>query len=54
MASLSDDIPVLQSYKDMFPTDEMKRTLAEFYIHNLDLLWRLSKYYSHRFFSEFT
>lgn len=30
----------------------MKQALTEFYIHTLDLLWRLSMYYSHNFFSK--
>jgi hypothetical protein len=32
----------------------MKQALTEFYIHTLDLLWRLSMYYSHTFFSKLT
>ncbi|KAL7974254.1 hypothetical protein HDV63DRAFT_399837 [Trichoderma sp. SZMC 28014] len=47
ITSLSEDIPVLEAYKDMFPTNDMKQALTEFYIHTLDLLWRLSRYYSH-------
>lgn len=50
--SLSQDIPILEGYKDMFPTDDMKQALVEFYIHMLDLLWRLSMYYSHNIFSK--
>ncbi|OQE23905.1 hypothetical protein PENSTE_c008G02833 [Penicillium steckii] len=44
--SLLDAIPRLRTYGDMFPTDEMKDFLAQFYIHTVDLLWRLAKYYS--------
>ncbi|KAL6909248.1 hypothetical protein GGI43DRAFT_172447 [Trichoderma evansii] len=36
----------------MFPTNDMKQALTEFYIHTLDLLWRLSMYYSHNFFKQ--
>lgn len=49
--SLLDEIPRLRTYGDMFPTDEMKDFLAQFYIHTVDLLWRLAKYYSLGFFS---
>lgn len=52
--SLSEDIRVFDAYKDMFPTDDMKITLAEFYIHTVDLLWRLAKYYSHKSLCEST
>jgi len=45
MTSLSDEIPILQAYGDMFPTDEMKGFFAQFYIHTVDFLWRLAKYY---------
>jgi hypothetical protein len=48
--SLSEDINVFEAFKDMFPTDDMKITLSEFYVHTVDLLWRLAEYYSHRFF----
>ncbi|KAJ9144050.1 hypothetical protein NKR23_g6060 [Pleurostoma richardsiae] len=54
ITSLSEDLPLLETYKDLFPNDEMKRALAEFYLHILDLLWRLSKYYSHNFFKQLT
>ncbi|KAL7920173.1 hypothetical protein ACQKWADRAFT_322360 [Trichoderma austrokoningii] len=50
ITSLSHDLPILEGYKDMFPTNDMKQALTEFYIHTLDLLWRLSMYYSHNFF----
>lgn len=53
ITSLSQDIPILEVYKDMFPTNDMKQALVEFYIHSLDLLWRLSMYYSHNYFSKF-
>ncbi|UKZ63902.1 uncharacterized protein TrAtP1_005123 [Trichoderma atroviride] len=36
----------------MFPTNDMKQALVEFYIHTLDLLWRLSMYYSHNYFKQ--
>ncbi|KAK6449333.1 hypothetical protein FP744_10005583 [Trichoderma asperellum] len=52
ITSLSQDIPILEIYKDMFPTNDMKQALTEFYIHTLDLLWRLSMYYSHNFFKQ--
>lgn len=52
ITSLSLDIPILELYKDMFPTNDMKQALTEFYIHTLDLLWRLSMYYSHNYFSK--
>jgi hypothetical protein len=32
-------------YEDLFPTDEMKITVAMLYIHILDLLSRLAKYF---------
>lgn len=54
ITSLSQDIPILEIYRDMFPTNDMKQALVEFYIHTLDLLWRLSMYYSHNYFSKFT
>ncbi|KAH8807320.1 hypothetical protein F5884DRAFT_340380 [Xylogone sp. PMI_703] len=54
ISSFSNDIPILQAYKDVFPTDEMKQTLAEYYIHSLDLLWKLARYYSHGFFKQLT
>ncbi|PYH64452.1 uncharacterized protein BO88DRAFT_374348 [Aspergillus vadensis CBS 113365] len=54
ITSLSDEIPTLQAYGDMFPTDEMKETLSQFYIHTVDLLWRLAKYYSIGFFKQLT
>jgi hypothetical protein len=53
ITDLSEDIPVLQTYREMFPTDDLKHALAEFYIHTVDFLWRLANYYSHRFFREF-
>lgn len=52
ITSLSQDIPILEIYKDMFPTNDMKQALTEFYIHTLDLLWRLSMYYSNNYFSK--
>ncbi|KAK3390059.1 hypothetical protein B0H63DRAFT_464717 [Podospora didyma] len=54
MASLSEDLHIFEAYRDMFPTDEMKHTLAELYIHTTDLLWRLAKYYSHKFLVQLT
>ncbi|OPB46586.1 hypothetical protein A0O28_0067080 [Trichoderma guizhouense] len=50
ITSLSEDIPILEVYKDMFPTRNMKQAITEFYIHTLDLLWRLSMYYCNNFF----
>ncbi|KAJ4855447.1 uncharacterized protein T069G_11005 [Trichoderma breve] len=50
ITSLSEDIPILEVYKDMFPTRSMKQAITEFYIHTLDLLWRLSMYYCNNFF----
>ncbi|UKZ46840.1 hypothetical protein TrVGV298_001051 [Trichoderma virens] len=50
ITSLSEDIPILEVYKDMVPTRNMKQALTEFYIHTLDLLWRLSMYYCNNFF----
>lgn len=52
MRTLADDVPAFEFYKDMFPTTEMKVTLASFYIHTLDLLWRLAKYFSLGFLSQ--
>ncbi|KAJ3521898.1 hypothetical protein NM208_g13090 [Fusarium decemcellulare] len=43
---LSDEIPTIQAYKDLFPTDEMKHALAEVYIHTVDLLGGLANYAS--------
>ncbi|KAM0454436.1 hypothetical protein ACHAPV_008306 [Trichoderma viride] len=54
VASLSEDIPIFELYKDLFPTNDMKQALTEFYIHTLNLLWRLSMYYSHNFFKQLT
>ncbi|KAL7935702.1 hypothetical protein V8C35DRAFT_297994 [Trichoderma chlorosporum] len=54
ITSLAQNIPIFEAYGDMFPTDDMKHALAEFYIHTLDLLWRLSEYYSHNFFRQLT
>jgi hypothetical protein len=44
MRLLSANLTVLQFYKDIFPTTEMKTSLAEYYLHTLDLLWRLARY----------
>ncbi|KAK0636782.1 hypothetical protein B0T17DRAFT_89961 [Bombardia bombarda] len=52
--SLSEDIHVFEAHANMFPTDEMKITLAELYIHTADLLWRLARYYSHGIFVQLT
>ncbi|KAI3320956.1 hypothetical protein HD806DRAFT_546781 [Xylariaceae sp. AK1471] len=54
MKSLSKDIHIFQAYKDLAPSDDMKITLAELYIHSADLLWRLAKYYSQPFFTQLT
>jgi hypothetical protein len=49
---LSQDIDIFEAYKDLVPTDDMKITLAELYIHSADLLWRLAKYYSSTFWGK--
>jgi hypothetical protein len=48
--SLSEDLNVFEAFRDMFPTDDMKITLSEFYLHTVDLLGRLAEYYSQRVF----
>ncbi|KAK4185253.1 hypothetical protein QBC35DRAFT_525033 [Podospora australis] len=47
--SLSTNLHIFEAHRDMFPTDEMKTVLAELYIHTVDLLCRLAKYYSHKY-----
>ncbi|TGO06807.1 hypothetical protein BTUL_0494g00010 [Botrytis tulipae] len=44
--TLQNDLPGMRLRADLFPTDEMKRALAEVYIDCLDLLWRLAKYFT--------
>jgi hypothetical protein len=49
--SLSEDLPLFNAYQVLAPTDLMKSTLAELYIHSADFVWRLAEYYSHGFFA---
>ena len=46
LQSLSDDLPLFDFYQIMFPTDDMKTTVAMLYIQILDLLSRLAKYFA--------
>jgi hypothetical protein len=46
LQSLSDDLPLFDFYQIMFPTDDMKTTVAMLYIQILDLLLRLTKYFA--------
>ncbi|KAH8891769.1 hypothetical protein GQ53DRAFT_719454 [Thozetella sp. PMI_491] len=50
--ALEDDMPLLEAYGDMFPTDVMKTALAQLYLQTADLLWRLARYYAKDFMTQ--
>jgi hypothetical protein len=45
--ALYQSIPIVEAYKDMFRTEMMKQTLADFYLYAVDLLWKLATYSQH-------
>jgi triacylglycerol esterase/lipase EstA (alpha/beta hydrolase family) len=46
LQSLSDDLPIFDFYQVMFPTDDMRTSVAMLYIQILDFLYPLAKYFA--------